>query len=228
MTIRLVAFIAALPAAAAAQVGHLPTQSPFRDVDMTSRVTTFAGWYSGARDEAGVLPRSGPLFGVRWDVHVGGPGDLMFRVAHVSTQRDVIDPAKSQGQRIVERRDVSLSFADVGLSFNVSGNKTWHGVMPILHGTVGVVSDFAGRDSGGFSHGTTFAIGYGAGLRYVPPGGRVSVRADVGSYYYSTEYPATYYGLAADSTRVLSPATPRSQWRNNWTMLFGITYVLFR
>lgn len=228
MSARLTLLLAALPSVLAAQVGHLPENSPFRDVTRGPRIVVFGGYYSAAKDEAGVLPKSAPLLGVKGEVHLGGPADVYVRLAHVSTERDVIDPTHSAGTRLVETRNTTLAFGDIGLSFSLTGAKSWHKVQPTINGGVGLVSDFKGADVGGFKHGTTFTVGYGLGLRYVPPGSRFSLRGDVGSYMYSLEYPLTYYTPAGDGTSVLTQKTQRSQWRNNWTLSLGASYFLFR
>jgi hypothetical protein len=228
MSARLVLFIAAFPSLMAAQVGHLPENSPFRDVSRRPRLTLFGGWYAAADDKAGVLPKSAPLLGARTEVHIGGPADIFVRLAHVSTERTVIDPTKSADSRFIETRDVSLGFGEIGLAFSLTGAKSWHKIMPTLNGGIGLVSDFRGVDPGGFKHGTTFAVSYGLGIRYVPPSSRFSFRVDAGSYMYSLEYPVSYYTPAGDGTSVLTQATKRSQWRNNPTLTLGISYFLFK
>jgi hypothetical protein len=229
MRFRLLAFLTAFPAIAGAQqVGYTPADSPFRDVDQATRIAGFLGWYRGAPDVAGILPKGGPMVGFRWDVHVGGPADLAVRLSHVSTDRHVIDPTKAPAARIVDTRQVSLGLADVGIVFNLTGNKTWHSLIPLVYGSVGIVTDFAGTDIGGFQHGTTFALGYGLGVRYARPNARLGLRADLGSYMYSMQYPASYYVPGADGTSVLTAATPRAKWRNNYTVSVGVNYTLFK
>jgi hypothetical protein len=228
MSARLLLFIAAFPSLVAAQVGHLPENSPFRDVSRRPRVTLFGGWYAAAKDDAGVLPKAAPLLGGRVEVHLGGPADISIRLGHVATERTVIDPSRAADSRFVETRDVSLLFGEIGLSFSLTGAKTWHNIMPTLNGGVGLVSDFEGADVGGFKHGTTFAVGYGLGIRYMRPASRLSFRVDVGSYMYSLEYPINYYAPAGDGTSVLTQETKRSQWRQNPTLTLGVSYFIFR
>jgi len=211
-----------------AQVGHTPQDSPYRDVSTSARLSVYGGWYVAAKDEAGVMPKSGPLTGVRLDVHVGGPADLAIRIARVGSKRNVIDPTRSQGDRLVDVQNVNLGFADIGLSFNLTGGKSWHNFMPTVNGGVGMVSDFKGRDAGGFQHGSTFAVAYGLGIRYLPLHSRLALRGDLGSYLYSIQYPTTYYTIGGDGTSVLSGSVNRSQWRNNWTMSFGAAYRLYK
>ena len=55
--------LAAVPAAA--QVGHPPSRSPYRDVPWKQEVTLYGGDYQGAIGNAGVGPTGGPVIGVR-------------------------------------------------------------------------------------------------------------------------------------------------------------------
>lgn len=222
------ALAVALPASIMAQVGHPPAASPYRDVANGARATAFAGWYSANHDAAGVFPKSAPIYGVRWDVFIGGPADFIARVAMVPTTRDVIDPSRPAGSRIVESRNISLGMADIGMAFNLTGNKSWHSLLPQARATVGLISDFEGRDVGGYAHGTTFALEYGLGVRFVPPDRRLSLRADIGSYFYSTQYPSTYFTGASEGTSVVPTSQSGGKWRNNWVMTLGATYVVFR
>lgn len=227
MTRLTLAVLAALPTALAAQVGYVPERSPYRDVSNAMRVTGVVGWYSAASDPAGVLPKSGPLVGVRWNAHVGGPAEVTVRLALVSTDRTVIDPARAAQDRFVETRDVQLGFGDVGLAFNLTGYKSWHRLVPYLHTGIGLASDFDSRDVGGFKHGTEFAFNYGFGVRFVP-GNQFELRAELGSYFYNLEYPSSYLQPGADETSVLPPTAARDAWRNNWAFSIGASFTPFR
>ena len=56
-----------LAAPAAAQVGHEPTRSPFRDLAYKQDFTLHTGYYVGSKGRAGVAPSGGPMLGVRYD-----------------------------------------------------------------------------------------------------------------------------------------------------------------
>jgi hypothetical protein len=209
-------------------VGHSPAESPYRDIGTGMRIGVFTGWYLPKRDIARVLPKSGPIFGARWEAHLGGPADFAGKVATVLTKRDVIDPSKPAGARFVEERSVTLTYADVGISVNLTGNKSWQSLVPFVFGTVGTVSDFSSRDIGGFKHGSTFAFGFGGGLRYVPLNSPFQVRTDIGSSLYSLQYPITYYQFTSDGTSVLRSDVKRAQWRNNLSITLGAVYEFRR
>ena len=61
----IVAFLSAatLTNSAAAQVGHPPDKSPYRDRDYNRDWTFFAGPFNGQHEPIGVAPTEGPMAG---------------------------------------------------------------------------------------------------------------------------------------------------------------------
>ena len=64
-----------------AQVGHQPQGSPYIDLEYRQEVSVFGGYYSAGTDQVGVAPKSGPMFGVRYDLRLGGPASLTSKLA---------------------------------------------------------------------------------------------------------------------------------------------------
>ena len=215
-------------ARAEAQVGYPVDRSPFIDLEYRQSFSVFGGWFAAGKDPAGIAPQSGPLTGLRYDVYIGGPASFTARVATAVSERTVLDPARTASTRIlgVERRP--LTIADVGLTLGLTGQKSWHGLVPTVHGGAGAVSNLTGTDPGGYKFGTRFAIVYGTGLRFVPTGSPWSVRADVGSYLYQIRYPDRYFAVGLDSTSVLPSDASKSKWTNNLGLTIGLTYQFAR
>lgn len=209
------------------KVGTLPAESPFRDLTYSQALTIFGGTYTAAKDLAGVAPRSGPLVGLGYDVHIGGPAYLTVNVGRVGSERQIVDPSKPAATRNLGLRSSSLWLSDVGLQLNLTGQKSWHRIVPILNGGAGLVSDFAKPDTGGYKFGTTFAFTFGGGLRWVP-GGRFSAKLRVLDHFYQISYPDRYYVKASDSTAVLPSSAPKSGWKHNAAVTLGAQYQLFR
>jgi hypothetical protein len=212
---------------AAAQVGSAPERSPFVDLEYRQSVSPFSGYLWTPTDPAGIAPQSAPLFGTRYDIYLGGPASFTARVATALADRTVIDPARPVARRIlgVERRP--LTFVDVGFSFALTGQKSWRGIVPLIHTGGGLATNFAGADPGGFSLGTRFALSYGAGLRFVPSG-RLAFRVDASNYAYQIRYPDRYFQPAIDSTSVLAPERSKGKWLNNKAVTVGASYQFFR
>lgn len=219
----------AMPAASqTVDVGYPPTQSPFRDLEYHQELTFFGGYFSAAKDPAGAAPKSAPMEGIRYEVTVGGPAQLYARLARASSQRNVIDPTLPAATRQLGSQSWPVYLFDAGLSLNLTGQRSFHGVVPVVTGGGGIVSDLdKSVDADPFNLGTTFAFSFGAGLRIVP-GGRFQVRADVGTYIYQIKYPTQYYIAASDNTAVLQQSQTKNFWKRNGAFTLGVSYLLFR
>lgn len=219
----------ALAVPAGAQVGSLPENSPFKDLEYRQEVTAFTGWFVASKDPAGVAPRSGPMVGARYDVRIGGPAQFSARLATAFSERRVIDPARSGAARELGIREQPLYIGDVGIAVNLTGQKSWRALVPYTQLGVGIASDFQGRDVGGYRFGTTFAFNFGGGLRWVP-GNRFQVRADVADWLYQIQYPNTYYvpTTAQGDDAVLRERDAKSVWKHNVALTIGGSYLFFR
>ena len=215
-------------AAGAQDVGHTPEQSPYRDVVFRQELTVFGGSYSAGTDPEGVAPRSGPMGGVHYELRIGGPANFYSRVGLVRTDRLVIDPASAPELRDQGDRGVNLLLADVGLVLNLTGQKSWRGLVPHLNGGVGIASDLAGADDGGFRLGTPFAIALGAGVKWVSQG-NLQLRVDVRDHLYQIRYPESYYvAPAAGVDPVRAPGEAENVWKHNVALTVGASYLFFR
>jgi hypothetical protein len=221
--------VAAPAQRAAAQIGYPPTSSPYRDVEYRQELSLLAGHYNAGRDPAGVAPQDGLMLGARYEVRLGGPATFVTRFARVSSDRVTIDPTKPAATRRLPEQSWPLYLMDVGLAMNLTGQKTFHRLIPVVNAALGVASDMHGsRDVGGFKFGTTFALSYGAGVRWVP-GGRYQLRADVADYLYQLSYPNSYFGVnATDGTRVLKLSQAQNVWTHNVALTVGVSYLFFR
>jgi hypothetical protein len=211
-----------------AQVGFPPAESPYRDLDFRQDLSVFSGWLSAKRDLVGVAPQSAPIVGVRWDLHIGGPAWFSVRAAGVASQRTVIDPRRSVATRVLGEESSPFGILDANILVHLTGQKSWHRIVPVVGAGLGVASDFkSSRDVGNYQFGTPFAFNLGGGVRYVPSG-RWSVRVDVTDYLYRIKYPDLYRIQASDGTQVLGDTDPSSQWTHNVALTFGASYQLFR
>jgi hypothetical protein len=221
----LVALVAAGPAAA--QVGHDPSSSPYRDLEHKQEITWLFGYVRARHDPAGVAPRSAALTGLRYEINLAGPLGLSADLTRSFSERTVLDPAKPLATRTVGTQSTPVYAADVALALDLTGRKSWHHLVPQLRGGLGVVSSSAKDDSSGYSFGTPFAFTFGGGLKFVP-GGRFQLRADVTDRVFKLSYPDSYYRLASDNTSVLTDVTPRSFYTHHTALTVGVSYLFGR
>ena len=219
--------LAAGTAALAQEVGHPPERSPYVDLEYRQELTGFTGYFNAGRDPARVAPQGGPMLGLRYEVRVGGPAQFTARSGVVWSKRTLIDPSKAPEERTLSTAEQGLYVADVGLSINLTGQKSFHRVVPVVHGGIGLVSDFRGRDAGGFQFGTSFAFSFGAGVRLVGSG-PFQLRADISDYLYHIEYPDSYLTSFDSRVPVLGTRGSKSAWTHNAALTIGASILLFR
>jgi hypothetical protein len=112
--------LACIATTARAQVaGHLPENSPYSDLETSQEFTFFGGRYTAGKDPIGIAPRDGPMYGLRYQIHVGGPAFLMARWSHVNSSRFAIDPTKTGTARQLGKQNVSVDLFDVDLAINL-------------------------------------------------------------------------------------------------------------
>jgi hypothetical protein len=211
--------------AARAQVGYPPSKSPYLDVDKTMDLTALGGWFSAKKDPARVAPQSAAMGGLQYEWRAAGALSLGSDFLFVNSQRTTIDPSKAPAARTLGTSSNPLYLIDGFLGVSLTGERTWHHLMPMTNAGLGLISDFKGSDAGGFRFGTRFAFPWGAGVRWIPGGGHIQVRADVRDWMYSIAYPEGYYVTTTADPPVLTGNVARSRWTNNFAMTFGVSYL---
>lgn len=210
-----------------AQVGHLPQNSPYRDLETSQELTFFGGHYTPGKDPIGIAPQGGGMFGLRYLIHVGGPAFLMARWSHVNSTRMAIDPTKIGAARQLGRKDVSVNLYDVDLALNLTGQRSFHHIVPVMNIGAGIASCGCTVPNDPYTFGTPFAFTYGAGLRWVP-GGRFQLTADWNHYLYQLKYPTDYYLAPTGGTPAVSSSQARSFWKGNRALTIGASLLFFR
>ncbi len=223
---RLLPIVLLLVAAAslpAQRVGYVPSQSPYRDVDQTMEMALLGGHYTALPDPAGVAPQSGQIWTLLYGWHATGPLFLTGSMSRISSVRRIVDPAKLNTFRGTEYWP--LFAFDGAMSLSLTGDRTFHGFMPLANLGLGIISDrHTQSDVGDYQFGTKFEFVWGASLRYFPSK-RWAIRADLTNHFYSMGYPATYYAIGKNGTSIVPSNTAKSFWRNNPSFTIGISYL---
>jgi len=208
---------------ASAQVGHLPAQSPYVDVEQNQELSLIIGTFHGHRDPVDVSPHGGLVYGLHYEFRAGGAAYLTAETSRISSDRNVIDPFIAGKARELGNRTQPLYTADLGLGVGLTGAKSWHRIIPELTGGVGLISDLRTTpDTGGYKFGTRFAFNWGGGIRVVP-GGKWSVRFDLKNRLYTIAYPEAFYVAPAGGTALVPTTQSKSFWLNNPAFTLGIS-----
>jgi hypothetical protein len=220
--------LAFIATTARAQVGHLPESSPYRDFETSQEFTFFGGHYKAGKDPIGVAPRDGPMFGIRYQIHVGGPAFLVAKWSHVNTDRFAIDPTLGGTARQLGKHNVAVNLFDIDLALNLTGQKSFHHIVPVVNFGAGVATCGCTVDPDPYAFGTPFAFSFGGGLRFVP-GGRFQLTLDWNDYLYQLKYPTQYFLIpSTGGTAAVTGDQARSFWKNNRALTLGASLLFFR
>ncbi|HET7583645.1 MAG TPA: hypothetical protein VFK13_02000 [Gemmatimonadaceae bacterium] len=225
------ALLLATASPALAQVGHPPQGSPYRDLEYKQSWTLFAGQFNSNTGAAHVGPDDAAMIGIRYDLRLGAsPFSFTSRAMVADNDRTVIDPTRAASAREVGTTPARMLMLDVGLSFSLTGARSYHGFVPMISGGLGIARDLSTTtaDAGGFGIGTPFALSFGAGIRWVPKG-RLGLRADISNFAFKLSYPPAYFtpGVPGDPP-VLGTGTGTSEWTKHVLLTLGVTYSFAR
>lgn len=211
--------------AATAQVGHPPSDSPYRDIDRGHTAAATVGYLSGSRGRAEVGPSAALTLGVRYELRLSGPTDIVFSLSRAGADRFVIDPLQPPAERRAGPVSQSMVLGDVGLHFLITGSKTWNGLAPYVGASFGVaVASSTPQDTSGYEFGTKFTIQPMVGVRYYPTTS-VSLRLEIRDVLWRLRYPGSFFGSATgdpEDDPVLAPGAGDTQWTHHPWLTAGI------
>src|ERR1019366_3972770 len=178
---------------AAAQVGYLPSQSPFRELTTGTYFELNGGHVLGTGGLLLLGPRNGTSEGLRFVLRSNHTLQLSFSAWTAGTERtwiDAYDSVATRNKGVIAERLVAGEF---GLQLNATGGKTWHGLAPYAGLGLGVVHGAASpaTDTSGYAFGTKIYFAPALGTRLFA-GTRLYLNLDVRGLVWNLQYPASY------------------------------------
>lgn len=223
----LAAFVAA--PLGAQVVGHTPENSPFEDLRGRQALTFFTGVIAPGGDPAGVGPRTGMQLSARYELLLTGPLWLQARATYApSLDRTMKDPVLVGAARNVGTSTRPLAALEAGFGLNLTGNKSWHRVVPQVHTGFGWVTGGTSEfDVGGYKFGNKFTVSYGVGARIVT-GRAWELSADVTHLFWKYKYPDDYTGNGGPGDNSILQGGALGPWQGNAVLSFGVSRFFFR
>ncbi len=118
--------------------------SPFRYLETKQEVGLLFGVTNAASGRFGFGPGGGVRMGARWGIRLSGPLGFEGVAAVISGKRDVVNPARLEGDRKIGEADARLGTVDARLRFTFTGDRSWHALAPFIVAGGGLVFDAAG------------------------------------------------------------------------------------
>jgi hypothetical protein len=210
-----------VPHAAVAQT----IESAYRFLDTRQSISVFGGHLETNRGALELGPRPGAIFGLRYDLGVGGPFVVEAELGWFSSTRAVQDTVPADTTRMtVGDVDFRGLTASVALRFDVTGARTWHGLLPYILFGGGFTTDMAAESDietalpadVRFKYGSRFTGVIGGGVEWLSAS-QVGVRFDVRNLLWKLKAPGAF--LFGDRALAL----PSSQWTQNVAFTAGLT-----
>lgn len=225
----LLALILVPAASAAAQIGYLPSQSPYRELTKGTFIELSGGRMLGSGGLLKLGPRDGTSLGAKFVLRGNHTLQLSFAVWSAGLQRSLIDADDSVATRDKGLIDQRLYGAEFGLQLNATGGKTWHGLAPYAGVGLGLVHGQASpaTDTSGYKFGTKFFFAPTIGTRLFA-GERLYFKVDLRGVFWKLVYPPSYAdepsrqpGTSGNSNAV-NPTGVLSQYTLTPEIRFGI------
>lgn len=200
--------------------------SPYRFLENRQEAGVLGGYTSPGTGRFGYGPKPGVVVAGRYGVQLGGAFFLDGVLGYNPTTRDVVDPTRDPGTRVVGEADVNLMSIDARLRFSLTGDRSWKGLNPFLLMGGGLMWDLAGLSDADalvlpndqFQFGTKFLALFGGGARFLISR-NLLVRADFSVNMYQLSTPTGYQ----DPDRGLG-AVGEKEWVSGPTISLGLAW----
>ena len=150
--------------------------SPYRYVESSQYGGAFAGYLWTDALEPDLGPQASPIFGAHYGLRFSGPLSGEVSLGLIPSERTVFRnaaaPQDSVNPAPVESTDMLLLSAEGALRLNITGPRTWNGLMPFVLAGGGVVANLSGEGSAEieeaeqFDFGPALAVSVGAGTEW--------------------------------------------------------------
>ncbi len=196
--------------------------SPYEYLERGQEIGLWGGWVGTQTGRFGYAPEGGVAAGVRYAVELSGPLAFEGTWGLIDGERDVVDPGRVEGDRVIGQAVSRITTIDARFRFSLPGRRMWHRLSPFLFAGAGIAIDASPSSNldavllpeDVFDFGTSFLGTFGAGTRWFVTD-RIAVRADGTFSLWQVETPPGF----ADPDRAFENVDD-SEW------LWGNTFTL--
>jgi hypothetical protein len=148
--------------------------SPYSYLERRQEMGLFSGHVGVDAGRFGYGPSGGVPYGLRYGIELSGPISFEGVAGMIDGTRDVVDPGRPEGDRVIGQADALITTIDARLKFSVTGRRSWHRLSPFLTVGGGIALDLAGSSElddvllpeDVFEFGSSFVGTVGLGTRW--------------------------------------------------------------
>lgn len=200
--------------------------SPYEFFETRQEASAFSGRINPGTGQFGYGPGPGPMFGVRYGLELSGPLSVDGVVSLIPTSREVVDPQRREGDRMIGTADVRLVTAEARFKLSLTGARTWHHINPFVFAGAGAAWDLATSSlvelglapADQFKFGTAFLGVLGGGVRWFV-GDQWVVRGDGALHLWKLDAPSGFQLVERGFSAVGS-----SEWANATSFSIALGY----
>ncbi len=226
--------LAAVAAPLAAQVGHAPGSSPYRDLTESRSLTVSGGWFSKNAGSYGLGPNDGYTVGIRYGLRANRFLELSLGATVADLQRNTVDQFTTLAQRTKGPFKERVTLVEGAFTFNLTGGKTWRGLAPFAGFGFGAAIPnnlVVANDTSGYRTGTKFIFTPHAGTRVFLTR-KLHLRLEAKGVLWRLKYPLTFGneppaepGIPPNRNAVITNGR-YSQWVANANLQAGLGYAI--
>ncbi len=200
--------------------------SPYRFIEGSHDFGVMFGIVQENRGAMGIGPGGGSLLGGRYAIELSGPLALEAAGYLIPTDRVVYDAVPGKGLVPLGNTDTMIGGLDVRMRFSLTGDRTWHGVVPFLMAGGGIAGNLSGpseftaeipaAERVGF--GPSFLGIMGGGTRWIPFQ-RLTLRVETSLSIWKVETPLGFSEVKEDLEVFVD-----QEWLGVGSLVFGASY----
>jgi len=199
--------LAAAVTAGQAQVGHEPSESPYRDITKGKSITVLVGYFGGSGGTEGVGPHNGATVGGRFDIGVSSSIQLGFGFYVADLERNIVRPTLDSipGLETIGPIPQQVLMFDFTAQFNLTGAKSWKRLAPYFSATVGLaIGEDSPLNTGDFVFGNKIYLTPALGTR-VMISQTLHLRLEARAQFWKLSYPPAFTFSVSAGQWVVSP-----------------------
>jgi hypothetical protein len=196
--------------------------SPYTYLEERQELGVFGGWMSAGTGRFDYGPQGGTIYGVRYGIELTGPLSFEGVVQGIDGDRNVVDPRRDEGDRVIGQAPSTIVTVEARLKFSATGRRAWHNLSPFLNFGGGIAIDASPSSEldqillpvDRFDFGTSFFGTMSGGMRWYVTR-RFTLRGD---YVFSLWKIDTPPGYADPDLGFLGVSDGEWEWGNAFTV----------